>query len=79
LLKDRIERPGVAVDHALVTIGQRVTCGDLVQPTEHRTTACVGATRALTGMVGRLARDVAQNVPALAVDAAVTRRVRIAG
>ena len=49
-----------------------------MQIPEHHGPACVGAGRALAGMIGGPAGNVGQDVPAAVIDAKVTRRVRVA-
>ena len=50
-----------------------------MQQAEHCAAACICAVRALAGVIGGLAGDVTQDVPAAVIDAQVARRIWITG
>ncbi|MEV1244223.1 hypothetical protein ACIBO2_36945 [Nonomuraea sp. NPDC050022] len=78
LLKDGVERAGIAMDDALGGGCQGVSGGRLVQVSEHPASEGVCAGCSLRGMVGGVPRDETQYVPAVFVDAEVVRRMRVA-
>jgi hypothetical protein len=67
------------VQHAFAPGGQPVPGSGLVQQAEHRAAACICAVRALAGVIGGLAGDVTQDVPAAVIDARVARRIGVTG
>jgi hypothetical protein len=77
LPEDGVERARVAVQHAIPAGGQPVPGGGLVQQAEHRAAACICTVRALAGVIGGLAGDVTQDVPAAVIEAQVARRIGV--
>ena len=59
--------------------GEPVPGGGLMQQAEHRAAARICAVRTLAGVIGGLAGDVTQDVPAAVIDAQVARRIWITG